>query len=61
MVTSRVVQEVLRGADVPLAAGLIAEIVGAETADVEALLAQLERKGLVRHREEWTAVGAGRR
>jgi predicted nucleotidyltransferase len=48
------VRRVLRESAVPLDANLIAEILGARTADVEAVLDRLERNGIARHHEEWT-------
>ena len=44
----------LRDSAVPLDATLIAEIVGAETWQVEALLARMERDGIARHQQEWS-------
>lgn len=48
------VREVLRKSEVPLDAALIAELVGAEKADVEALLERLERDGVALRQEEWS-------
>lgn len=48
------VRRVLRASAVPLDATLIAEIIGADAAEVEAALARLERDGVARHQEEWS-------
>ncbi|MEA3136730.1 MAG: hypothetical protein QOJ26_148 [Thermoplasmata archaeon] len=47
------VRGVLRSSGVPLDAGLIADLVGAERAEVEALLARLEKDGVAHRQEEW--------
>ena len=48
------VRKVLRNSSVPLDASLIAELVGADPAEVAAVLAKMEQDGLARHQEEWS-------
>ncbi|HUR24603.1 MAG TPA: hypothetical protein VM327_01140 [Candidatus Thermoplasmatota archaeon] len=48
------VRRVLRESEVPLDAGLIADLVGAEKGEIERLLAQLEHDGVAHRQEEWS-------
>lgn len=48
------VRNVLRESAVPLDAALIAELVGADKAEVEALLSRLEKDGVAQRQEEWS-------
>ena len=48
------VRRVLRQSNVPLDAALIAELVGADTPAVAAILERMERDGVARHQEEWS-------
>jgi hypothetical protein len=58
MTISGEIEQILRDSDVPLGAALIADLLGADQADVDAELTRLEQQGVVHHREEWT-VGPG--